>query len=59
MFEIWCEKRKLYGDLSMAEAIAGFLHLAFTVDLKYPSVSIMGSMGEIFELISLKRLDLQ
>ena len=38
VFEIWCEKRKVYGDLGMAKAVTGFLHLAFVFDLKYPSV---------------------
>ena len=38
VFEIGCEKRKVYGDLGMAEAVAGFLHLAFVFDLKYPKV---------------------
>ena len=38
VFEVWCERRKLLGDMDMAEAIASFLHLAFVFDLKYPKV---------------------
>ena len=42
VFEVWCEQRRLFGNLDIAEAIAGFLHLAFVFDLKYPAVSISG-----------------
>ena len=40
IFELWCEKRKLIGELDLAEAIAAFIHLAFVFDLKYPKVSM-------------------
>ena len=40
IFELWCEKRKLLGELDLAEAIAAFIHLAFVFDLKYPKVSL-------------------
>ena len=39
IFELWCERKKLLGDLDMAEAVASFIHLAFVFDLKYPRVS--------------------
>ena len=42
VFEVWCEQRRLFGNLEIAEAIAGFLHLAFVFDLKNPAVSISG-----------------
>ena len=38
VFELWCERKKLLGDLDMAEAVAAFIHLAFVFDLKYPKV---------------------
>ena len=38
MFDVWCERKKLLGDLDMAEAIASFLHLSFVCNLKYPKV---------------------
>ena len=38
VFEIHVEKTKLMGNLNMGEAVAGFLHLAFVFDLKYPEV---------------------
>ena len=39
MFEVWVENKKLFGNLSLAHALASFLHLAFVFDLKYPKVS--------------------
>ena len=39
VFELWCEKKKLLGDLEMAEAIAAFLHLSFVFNFEYPKVS--------------------
>ena len=38
MFELYVEKVKLMGNLSITESIAAFLHLAFIVDLQYPKV---------------------
>ena len=38
MFELWCEHKKLVGNMSLAVAIASFIHLAFTFDLHYPKV---------------------
>ena len=38
VFDVWCERKKLLGDLDMAEAIASFLHLSFVCNLKYPKV---------------------
>ena len=38
VFEVWCEKSKLFGNLDMSQAIAGFIHLAFVFDLKYAQV---------------------
>merc|ERR1712096_364007 len=36
VFELYVEKVKLMGNLSITESIAAFLHLAFIVDLQYP-----------------------
>ena len=47
IFELWCEKRKMFGDLDMAEAIAGFLHLAFVFGVEYPKGS--ETMGDILQ----------
>ena len=55
MFEVWCEKRKLLGNLDMAEAIASFLHLAFVFDLKYPSVSFQFSYIAILNIVFVSR----
>jgi len=35
-FELWACKEKLLNDLTMAQAIASFLHLAFVCNLLYP-----------------------
>ena len=35
MFELWCERSRLLGPMDMSEAIASYLHLAFTFNLKY------------------------
>ena len=38
MFEVWVEGQKLLGNLSLAYAIASYLHLVFVFDLKYSKV---------------------
>ena len=39
IFELWADKSKLTGDLSITKAISAFLHLAFVFGLNYPTVS--------------------
>jgi len=36
IFEIWAEAKKLLGNMDLATALAGFFHLCFCFDLKYP-----------------------
>lgn len=38
MFELWVDKTKVLGNLSITQAIASFLHMAFVFDLHYPKV---------------------
>ena len=35
VFEVWCDKNVLLANLSIIEALASFLHLAFVCDFKY------------------------
>ena len=39
VFELWVEKEKVFGDMSMTGSIASFLHLAFVFDLRYPKAA--------------------
>ena len=39
VFELWVEKEKLFGNMSIIESIASFLHLAFVFDLCYPKAA--------------------
>ena len=39
IFEIWVDKSKLIGNLSLHSAIATFIHVAFIFNLKYPKVN--------------------
>ena len=47
MFELWCDQKKLLGNMSLSVAIGSFLHLAFTFDLKYPKEA--ETLAEIWE----------
>ena len=47
VFEVWVEKRRLFGPIDMSEAIAGFLHLAFVFDLEYPEGA--QTLGDILQ----------
>jgi len=39
IFEVWVDKMKLLENLTLAQAIASFLHLSFTFNLQYPKES--------------------
>ena len=41
IFEVWVDKMKLLSNLSLTQAIASFLHLAFVFHLQYPQVILM------------------
>ena len=45
MFEVWVDKTKLLGNLSLTQAIASFLHLAFVFDLQFPKVTKNPKLG--------------
>ena len=45
MFEVWVDKTKLLGNLSLTQAIASFLHLAFVFDLQFPKVTKNPNLG--------------
>ena len=40
IFEVWVDKGKLLGNLTICQAIASFLHLCFSFNLEYPKASI-------------------
>ena len=51
---MWVEGKKLFGNMSLANAIASFLHLAFVFDLKYPKVCFVLYFISMFELMRTK-----
>ena len=38
VFEVWADKARLLGNLSITTAIAAFLHISFVFNLVYPQV---------------------
>ena len=47
MFEVWAEKEKLLGNMSLQLAISSYLHVAFVFDLKYPQGA--QTLGDILQ----------
>ena len=39
VIELWVEKKRLIGNLDLAEGIAAFFHLVFVFNLEYPVVN--------------------
>jgi len=39
IFEVWVDKMKVLGELTLVQGIASFLHLAFSFNLQYPKES--------------------
>ena len=47
VFEVWAEKEKLLGNMSLQLAISSYLHVAFVFDLKYPQGA--QTLGDILQ----------
>ena len=48
VFEVHGEKEKLLGNLDLGAAVAAFLHVCFVLNLKYPKVTFLPLVVNIF-----------